>query len=42
MGLTDIGVQLDSHGYIVCGTDDQTTVPGIFAIGDVTQVCYEM
>ena len=38
MGLSEIGVQLDSNGYVVCGGDDQTTVPGIFAIGDVIQV----
>ena len=40
MGLQEIGVQLDGHGYVICGDDDQTNIPGIFAIGDVIQVCY--
>ena len=42
MGLTDIGVEIDSSGYVICGDDDQTKVPGIFAIGDVIQVCDEL
>jgi len=37
MGLQEIGVQLDGHGYVICGDDDQTNIPGIFAIGDVIQ-----
>ena len=36
IGLESVGVKKDSKGYIVTGDYCQTTVPGIFAIGDVT------
>lgn len=32
----NLGVSLDSHGYIKVGVGSQTNVPGIFAAGDVT------
>ncbi len=36
MGLEEIGVETDARGSIVIGDDMQTTVPDIFAAGDVT------
>ncbi|WP_300039081.1 mercury(II) reductase [uncultured Roseobacter sp.] len=36
MGLEEIGVETNARGAIVIGDDMQTTVPGIFAAGDVT------
>ena len=36
MGLEEIGVRTDARGSIVIGDDMQTTVPGIYAAGDVT------
>ena len=36
MGLEDIGVKTDARGSIVTRDDMQTTVPGIYAAGDVT------
>ena len=36
MGLEDIGVETDAHGSIVVGDDMRTSVPGIYAAGDVT------
>ncbi|MGK7655086.1 mercury(II) reductase [Roseovarius sp. B08] len=36
MGLSEIGVETDARGSIVIGDDMQTTVPGIYAAGDVT------
>lgn len=36
MGLEEIGVETDARGSIVIGDDMQTTVPGIYAAGDVT------
>jgi dihydrolipoamide dehydrogenase len=36
IGLESVGVKTDTRGYIVTGDYCQTTVPGIFAIGDVT------
>jgi mercuric reductase len=36
MGLEEVGVTLDNQGAIVIGDDMQTTAPGIFAAGDVT------
>jgi len=36
MGLEEAGVTLDKRGAIVIGDDMQTTAPGIFAAGDVT------
>jgi dihydrolipoyl dehydrogenase len=35
LNLQKIGVQTDSHGYIVTDNRMRTNVPGIFAIGDV-------
>lgn len=36
MGLAEIGVEVDVRGSIVIADDMQTTVPGIYAAGDVT------
>jgi mercuric reductase len=36
MGLDAVGVETDARGSIVIGDDMQTTVPGIYAAGDVT------
>jgi len=36
LGLSEIGVETDTRGAIVVGDDMQTTKPGIFAAGDVT------
>ncbi|GGA10936.1 mercury(II) reductase [Neptunicoccus cionae] len=36
MGLAEIGVETDARGSIVIGDNMQTTVPGIYAAGDVT------
>jgi mercuric reductase len=36
MGLQEIGIETDARGSIVIGDDMQTTVPGIYAAGDVT------
>ncbi len=34
LGLDASGVKLDAHGYIVVGDDLQSSVPGIWAMGD--------
>ena len=36
MGLDEVGVKTDARGSIVIGDDMQTSVPGIYAAGDVT------
>jgi len=36
MGLSDAGVKLDARGSIIVGADMQTSQPGIYAAGDVT------
>ncbi len=36
LGLREVGVELDNKGYVVTGDYYQTTVPGIYAIGDIT------
>jgi len=36
MGLEEVGVETDARGSIVIGDDMQTSVPGIYAAGDVT------
>ena len=36
LGLEDIGVHLDARGAIAVDVDSRTTVPGVWAIGDVT------
>ena len=35
LGLETVGITLDNRGFIPVDADYQTTVPGIFAIGDV-------
>ena len=35
LGLKEVGVELDGRGYVVTGDYGQTSVAGIFAIGDV-------
>jgi dihydrolipoamide dehydrogenase len=35
LGLENIGITLDNHGFIPVDQEYQTSVPGIFAIGDV-------
>jgi glutathione reductase (NADPH) len=36
LGLDALGVALDEEGAIRVGADNQTSVPGIYAVGDVT------
>ena len=36
MGLQEAGVSLDARGSVIVGDDMQTTAPGIFGAGDVT------
>jgi len=36
MGLTDAGIELNAQGAIVVGDDMQTSRPGVYAAGDVT------
>ena len=33
--LRDTGIELDERGYVVAGEDGKTSVPGVFAAGDV-------
>lgn len=33
-----LGVALDAHGYILTDTEQKTTVPGVYAAGDVTRL----
>jgi thioredoxin reductase (NADPH) len=33
-----LGVALDTHGYILTDTEQKTTVPGVYAAGDVTRL----
>ena len=35
LGLSDVGVAVDDRGYIVVDRNFQTTVPGVYAAGDV-------
>ena len=35
LNLQALGVQTDSHGYVVTNNKMQTNVPGVYAIGDV-------
>ncbi|WP_170402740.1 dihydrolipoyl dehydrogenase [Ruegeria arenilitoris] len=37
LGLEALGVEMTPHGQIKVGADWQTNVPGIYAIGDVTE-----
>lgn len=36
LGLEEVGVDLDKDGAVVVGDDNQSSVPGIYAVGDVT------
>jgi glutathione reductase (NADPH) len=36
LGLESVGVEIDVEGAIKVGEDSQTNVPGIYAVGDVT------
>ena len=36
LGLEEAGVELDEHGAIKVGDDNQSSVPSIYAVGDVT------
>jgi glutathione reductase (NADPH) len=36
IGLEEVGVELDEHGAIKVGDDNQSSVPSIYAVGDVT------
>lgn len=40
LGLDDVGVELDKDGFIKVDSRMQTSVPGIYAIGDVTGIPY--
>ena len=33
--LRDTGIELDERGYVVAGEDGKTSIPGVFAAGDV-------
>jgi len=35
MGLEEVGVKTEKNGKVIAGDDDKTTVPNIYAIGDV-------
>jgi glutamate synthase (NADPH/NADH) small chain len=35
--LTDLGVKLDARGNVAVGEDKQSSVPGIFAAGDMSR-----
>jgi dihydrolipoamide dehydrogenase len=37
LGLEEAGVERDERGYVAVGDYQQTAVPGIFAIGDITR-----
>lgn len=36
LGLETAGVALDNNGAVIVGSDNRTNVPGIYAVGDVT------
>jgi dihydrolipoamide dehydrogenase len=36
LGLQEVGVRLDKRGHVETGDYQQTNIPGIFAIGDIT------
>ncbi|PKP90150.1 MAG: glutathione-disulfide reductase [Alphaproteobacteria bacterium HGW-Alphaproteobacteria-16] len=36
LGLAEAGVELDASGAVVVGSDNQSSVPSIYAVGDVT------
>lgn len=35
LGLDDVGVRLDARGHVFTSDDCQTSVPGVYAIGDI-------
>ena len=35
MGVDEVGIKIEKNGKIIAGDDDKTSVPNIFAIGDV-------
>lgn len=37
LGLKEMGVKLDERGYVEIGDYSRTSVPGIYAIGDITR-----
>jgi len=37
LGVEEVGIKTASSGKIICSVDDKTTVPSIFAIGDVVE-----
>ncbi len=37
LGLAELGVELDERGYVTVGDYNQTRVPGVYAIGDITR-----
>lgn len=37
LGLENVGIEPTETGHLVCGIDDSTHVPNIFAIGDVVK-----
>lgn len=37
LGLAELGVALDQRGYVITGDYNTSSVPGVFAIGDITQ-----
>lgn len=42
LGLEEVGVQLNEGGFIVVDAQENTTVPGIYAIGDATITGWEL
>ncbi|GAB9473288.1 Glutathione-disulfide reductase [Globisporangium polare] len=42
LGLEDVGVKLNDAGFIVVDAQENTTVPGIYAIGDATITGWEL
>jgi len=36
LGLSDVGVELDERGFIIVNDHMETSVPGVYAVGDVT------
>ncbi len=39
LGLENVGVEMDEKtGFIICNDHEQTSVPNVYAIGDVTLV----
>ena len=36
LGLSDVGVELDERGFIIVNDHMETSMPGVYAVGDVT------